>query len=403
VSSAEADAGRGPARRRWAAAGAAAAVVAAGVTAGVLRGAGSPAVPAASAFRTSTATVTRRSLSSQAQLPGTLGDAGTYSAVNQASGTITALPAPGQVLRQGQVLYQVSGIPVALLYGTVPAWRSLSEGMTGPDVTQLNTDLAELRDASSALLGPRAGWDFFGAETAVALARLQARLGLPATGSLLLGQAVFLPGAAQVSALGAGVVLGGAAQPGALILTATSTVPVVTAGLDAGQQTEVRDGGQVTITLPSGARTPGTVSSVTVTTAAAGDSDSGGPDAGGPDAGGPDAGGSDAGAGGSSAATITATVVLRDPGAAAGLDQAPVTVTVTSGTVTDALVVPVDALLAQPVTGDAAGGGYAVEVTGPDGRHLVAVTPGLFDDAAGLVQVTGTKLAAGQHVVVPGS
>jgi hypothetical protein len=57
--------------------------------------------------------------------------------------------------------------------------------------------------------------------------------------------------------------------------------------------------------------------------------------------------------------------------------------------------VPVDALLAQ------ANGGYAVEVTAGGRHHLVPVTPGLFDDASGLVQVAGTKLAAGQHVVVP--
>jgi len=63
---------------------------------------------------------------------------------------------------------------------------------------------------------------------------------------------------------------------------------------------------------------------------------------------------------------------------------------------TNALVVPVDALLAQ------ASGGYAVEVVGPDGiHHLVAVTLGLFDDADGLVQVTGTGLTAKQQVVVP--
>jgi hypothetical protein len=34
-------------------------------------------------------------------------------------------------------------------------------------------------------------------------------------------------------------------------------------------------------------------------------------------------------------------------------------------------------------------------------HHLVAVTPWVFDDAADLVQVTGTTLTPGQHVVVP--
>jgi hypothetical protein len=47
------------------------------------------------------------------------------------------------------------------------------------------------------------------------------------------------------------------------------------------------------------------------------------------------------------------------------------------------------------------GGGYSVEVVGPGGiNHLVAVSLGLFDDAAGLVQVTSPRLAAGQEVVV---
>ena len=35
--------------------------------------------------------------------------------------------------------------------------------------------------------------------------------------------------------------------------------------------------------------------------------------------------------------------------------------------------------------------------------RLVPVTPGLFDDGLGLVQVSGSGLAAGQRVVVPGS
>ena len=38
----------------------------------------------------------------------------------------------------------------------------------------------------------------------------------------------------------------------------------------------------------------------------------------------------------------------------------------------------------------------------PAAHHLVAVSVGLFDDADGLVQVSGSGLAAGQRVVVPG-
>ena len=89
-------------------------------------------------------------------------------------------------------------------------------------------------------------------------------------------------------------------------------------------------------------------------------------------------------------------VSLTDPKAAGGLDQAPVTVEITTGSVSNALVVPVSALLAQP------GGRYEVEQVTAGGRHrLVPVTPGMFDDASGLVQVTGTSLTAGDHVVVP--
>ena len=57
------------------------------------------------------------------------------------------------------------------------------------------------------------------------------------------------------------------------------------------------------------------------------------------------------------------------------------------------LVVPVTALLAQST-----GGAYAVEVVGAGAsNHLVRVSLGLFDDADGLVAVTGSGLVAGQE------
>ena len=83
----------------------------------------------------------RQNLSSQTEVSATLGYAGSYSVVNQAQGTFTSLSAVGQVVSQGQVLYRVSDTPVVLLYGATPAYRSLSEGMTGADVEELNADL----------------------------------------------------------------------------------------------------------------------------------------------------------------------------------------------------------------------------------------------------------------------
>jgi hypothetical protein len=398
--------GDGRHRRRgrgWLVAAVVVVLVVAGVVAANAAGVFRATRPAASAggYKTGTATVKRRSLTSQTQVDATLGNAGSYTVVvpsassggepgggGSSAGSFTWLPAVGQVIRQGQVLYRVSGSPVVLLYGSVPSYEDLSEGMTGADVTELNADLVKLGYASAAELGPRSGWDYFSAETAYALEQLQSKLGLTVTGALPLGQAAFLPGPAQVTGLGTGVVPGAPATPGSAVLTASSVTPVVTIDLDASQQTEVKTGDKVSVTLPSGATTPGVISEVSTVATSSSSADSG-------SGSGSGSGNSDNGSG-SGSATITVLVALTDPKAAGHLNQAPVQVTITTGAASNALVVPVNALLAQP------GNGYAVEVTGPHGHHLVSVTPGLFDDAAGLVQVTSTRLLAGQHVVVPG-
>jgi hypothetical protein len=343
-------------------------------------------VTAPNGGHTATATVVRRPLTSQTQVTATLGYAGSYNLVNQATGTFTSLPAVGKVVRDGQVLYRVTGSPVLLLYGRVPAYRDLAEGMTGADVAELNTDLVKLGYASAALLGPRSGWVLFSTETAYALEQLQTSRELTVTGTLPLGQAVFAPKAARITGTGPDTVLGGAAAPATVALTATSTTPAVTIDLDAAQQTEVKKGDKVSITLPDGAVTPGVVTSVgrvaTSSSPTSGSSSSSG------------SGSSDSASG--SGPTITVLVSLTNPKAAEGLDQAPVTVSITTGSVASALVIPVNALLSRP------GGTYEVEVAGPHGHNrLVPVSVGIFDDAVGLVQVTSTGLSPGQRVVVP--
>jgi hypothetical protein len=266
------------------------------------------------------------------------------------------------VIGQGQALYRVgNGTPVVLLSGAVPDWRTLYEGLTGADVTQLNHDLVARGDANGSDVSAL-GWDYYSWETAIGVQRMETALGVSSPpGSLPLGSVAFEPAALRVTSVLASL---GAPAAGP-VLTATSDRHVVTIALSTAQESEAAVGDAVTITLPDGSSTPGRVSEVgTVASGAAGN------------------------------ATIPVTVTLTHPSAAGTLDQAPVTVYVTTASVSDALVLPVGALLAQ------SSGGYAVEVVAGHARRLVPVTVGIFNDNSGLVQVTGA-LTPGQPVVVP--
>jgi hypothetical protein len=359
-------------RGRWVALGIVVVVAAAAVS-GWRAGVFSPAASSGAgqgASAPATAVVTRQDLSATTPVTATLGYADSFTVLGHGSGTLTWLPSPGQVIRQGQVLYETgNGSPVVLLYGSVPDWRALDEGITGQDVSQLNHDLVDLGYAGRADISAP-GWDYYSWETADGVQRLEEHLGVSfPSGSLPIGQVVFEPEALRVSQV-AGSLGGPASGP---VLAATSDRHVVTIPLDASQQSEVKAGDQVTVTLPDGTTTPGVISSVgTVATTTPGQGQ--GP-----------------------VTTIPVQVTLTHRGAAGTLDQAPVTVNITTATAKNVLVVPVGALLAQ------SSGGYVVEVVGPGNtRRWVPVAPGIFDDADGLVQVTGA-LAPGQRVVVPAS
>jgi peptidoglycan hydrolase-like protein with peptidoglycan-binding domain len=376
-------------RKPWVLAGATVAATVLAALAIIVRSSASGSSDPGSGDPPATATVERGRLALQVSASGNLtyaaqADGSQYSVVNQATGVLTALPSVGDVIRCGQVLYRVRGHAVPLLCGRTPLYRPVSHGMKGWDVKELNRNLAELGYADGAELEPSG---YFGSETRSALQDLQDDLGLVQTGSLNPAQAVVLPGPLRISSVSA--TLGTAAQPGAPIAGATSTARRVEVDLDPSQAEGVRVGDQASITLPNNRSTPGVVRRIGTLVVDDG-SDSSSAAGSGSASGSGSSGGS-----GATSATVPVFIKLKRIREVRGIQQAPVQVAVITGRVTNALSVPVTALLARP-------GGYAVEALDADGeRHLVPVRLGAFDDANGVVQVSGPGVRAGQRVVVP--
>jgi len=374
-------------RRSWAL-GAATVVAGAVVAGGAVVMSGANQALAAQQSSVNTVKLERRELVAMVSEAGILtyraqSDGSPYSVINQARGIYTELPAVGEVIPRGHVLYRVNDRPVVLLYGATPAYRTLSAGAAGPDVAELNADLVALGYATSSQLSPSSS--SFGSATGTALDKLQAALGITQDGTLTLGQAVFEPTALRVSTLSAQ--LGGSSQTGQMVMQGTSTTRQVQVALDASQQTAVAVGDKVTISLPNNQTTPGVISSVGAVATCPASSGPGGSSSAAP--------GTDTCSSGSTP-TVTVGITPSDPAATGTWDQAPVQIGITTASVPNALVVPVTALLTR------SSGGYAIEVIGAARtNHLVPVSLGLFDDAEGLVQVTGPGLAAGQKVVVP--
>ncbi len=85
------------------------------------------------------------------------------------------VPAVGAIFKAGNVALEVAGRPVIVLPGELPAYRSLSIGMRGPDVTQLKQALSALGYASGDLNTDTFDWD-----TAAGVGALYEQLGYTA-------------------------------------------------------------------------------------------------------------------------------------------------------------------------------------------------------------------------------
>ena len=312
-------------------------------------------------------TAARTTLSQdESQLANDRADAAVGTTGGAGSPTYTYLPQVGQIIGRGQELFAIDGQPSILLFGNVTPWRAFMSGMSpGPDVAALNTNLDALG------YGHDLRGDEFTAATEAAVLKLQTAHHVPPTGQLALGSVLFDPSSVEVNSVTP--TIGSTPTPGQAVLQVTLTARQVQIALDASQQSEVTVGDQVSIVMPDNSTTPGVVSYVgTVATTSSSQN------------------------GGSGSPTIEVNVTPTDPAATGNLDDLPVNVWITQATVPNAFVVQVDALTAL------AGGGYALEVAPAHGPHyLEAVTVGQFDDADGMVQVSGTGVHVGQRVVVP--
>jgi membrane fusion protein, multidrug efflux system len=244
-----------------------------------------------------------------------------------------------------------SELPVVALYGVVPMHRTLHVGAEGPDVRQLQENLAELGYAGFAVDGR------YTEATAEAVRAWQAGMGLLTTGAVEPGQVVFTPGPVRIAEHAARA---GDALRGTAVLSYTGTTRLVNVELRVSDLALAAEGRKVSVTVPGMGAVEGEISRVGTAV---------------------------------SNGSIEVTVTISDQGALGPLTAAPVEVGFASQERADVLAVPVSALLAL------AEGGYGVEIVDGGTTRVVAVRTGMF--AAGRVEVSGEGIAEGVTVGVP--
>lgn len=373
------------------------------------------------------------------------------------NGTITWIAEEGAVIEQGDVLYEVDGEPVVVMYGDVPAFRTIADpargdNLTGVDVLQFETAIVAMGFDPD---GDLTVDDEFTGLTENLVEDWQESLGVDETGAVVLGSVVFIPGPTQI--ISVEVTTGDVVNDGRVVMTLAGDEPMegidvlqletalAALGFDGAGTMEVdgvftsetkaaviawqesvgldADGivhlGQVVFlsdavrisdrTTPPGSpvNPGGSVLAITsneiVVTAQLSAADQGTLEPG-------DAvivelpSGQDVGATVASVDTVATRtndftffeviIVLDDPSVAGALDEAPVDVEYITDSVANVVAVPVTALVALRE------GGYAVEIDNGDGTtRLISVEPGFYAD--GYVEVESNGLTTGMLVIVP--
>jgi len=321
--------------------------------------------PVPTSVSTSTADVVRKTISERQFVSGTLGYSGSYVVPGSGPGTLTWLPAIGTVVNRGEGLYEVDGKRVTLMMGARPAWRDFAYGMSdGVDVQQLETNLRDLGFGQGLTVDQK-----FTNATYNAIRRWQQASHVTVTGTVPMSAITFMPTPVRVS--GHELALGAQLQPGAPVEYGTSNTPAVNLAASTQQLGWIQIDTPVVVTLPDGKTRNGKVTAIGATTTSTSSS-------------------------GSGQSQSTAAVTLSLEGDVTGfVDQASVQVWVVRATHPNVLTVPIPAL------NSVSDGKYEVTVVDGTGTRRVEVQTGLFDDLAGIAEVSGDGLAEGQKVQVP--
>ncbi|CAM3782194.1 peptidoglycan-binding protein [Kibdelosporangium persicum] len=307
-----------------------------------------------------TAEVTRTDLADKRSVSGKLGYGVETTLAGRKQGTITGLPAIGDVLDRGESVYKVDAKPVPLFHGDIPMYRPVGPGVSdGPDVRLVEENLRALGFGGFGTPDEK-----FTTATANAVKKWQKALKLEQNGTVDVGDVVITTGSFRVSTLLASL----GSQGGTDVLKYTGVNRGVTVRIKAEQRDSAKPGAKVTVSV-GGKQATGTVQQVTL---APPDDNQGMP-------------GQDQGT------KFDVSITLDDPAAITAPDASSVDVRFTVRSQKGVLTVPVGALLAL------AEGGYAIEVVEGAARRLIPVRTGLFAD--GKVEVSGPDLREGMRVV----
>ncbi|MDM4764141.1 peptidoglycan-binding domain-containing protein [Galbitalea sp. SE-J8] len=167
---------------------------------------------------------------------------------NAASGVVTSVDVDaGAMVHAGDALFSVDLRPVSIAEGHVPSFRALARGVSGQDVKQFQTLLADLGLYSGAIDGT------FAASTEQAAKAWQRSNGVSADGVVQPGDLIFVDTLPVRVALDPTLLTRGARLAGGEpVLLQLPTSPVFDLSVTAAQAATIPDGARVSMTSPSG-------------------------------------------------------------------------------------------------------------------------------------------------------